>query len=194
MPKAENERLHRWMTSLSAAIEALEHEVGVTLDFSRGSLQQIWDVLPKTFAYRDLDNRGTDPLVSTPEDVPEWASQPGMRRERMMMTPRTLESMGNLARYYGECLTHSSPDAKWVIWHWNVAGAAVSGEGQPALTIPDSRTELGGRSAVFPLRDISVLTNRLLSHSEESTSITSTFDMRIEELTEAVRQRDAERR
>lgn len=181
--------LQHWMMSLPGAVQAVEDRLGSSLDLTRRSLSALWEVLQQDFALREPHEMRHEPELPI-QDVPKWATRPGWRRERVTKTGRTLESMGHFARYYGECITESVPEAKWLIWRWGVEHFAVSGEGDVALTIPDSRTDSGARGAVFPLRDISVITNRYLADSTESCDVVHMFDMRVTELKEALRARD----
>jgi hypothetical protein len=184
MSESDAGRLQRWVASLPAALAAVaDAKPGNRL--GPDGLAAVWAWAGPQLAWSR--SPGTDPLETAPNYVPEWAAQPGHRRERITLSLPTLHLIGHIGRYLGECVRLQIPAADWVIWHWKAKGAAASGEGDPALTVLDPATELGGRGAVFPLRDVTVSVQRLLDESPEPDDLVRVLDMRVGELAEAAR-------
>lgn len=178
--------LERWVVSLPDAV-AVVRRAGVRDDFSTASVVDLWTWATGQFASSPATGPG--PAVNDPLNLPEWAGRPGHHLERITMTASTLQLIAHLARYYGECIRARVPAAEWVIWRWKEPGSLISGEGDPALTVVDNSTKSGFRGSVFPIRDIVVGVQRVLSDSTEPVNLARIMDMRVADLSEASRRK-----
>ncbi|HJQ07935.1 MAG TPA: hypothetical protein VJ836_00465 [Candidatus Saccharimonadales bacterium] len=178
--------LDSWLRSLSQAEKMLAEDSGLPADYTPESLLGYWEWMQ---SHCELRHPFGDPLENDPSKVPEWAKREGLQRIRSAVTIPTLELMGCMARYYGECLQRAVPKAQWRIWKWGVKGYAVHGDDQVALCItsPDEVRTFG--DPIFPIHDIDVMVMRTIAPPPhpESTDFIAMYRMRIQSLQEGVR-------